>query len=473
MTRPPKHRLTRAQADLLKARVRGQLDLKGFCFPKQYAFISDQARFKTACCSRRAGKTRGCAAHLLATATSQAGVACLYFTLTRQLAKRIIWQPLKDLNHEYRLKGVFNESDLSVRFPNGSVIYISGAKDKTEVSKYLGYPLALVYGDEAQAFKAYLQELIDDSIAPTLIDYAGTMVLMGTPGPVPTGYFHDLTVGSEWSAHSWTLLDNDPLRARLARLKTPTTPEALIAEECRRRKLTLDDPSIQRHFFGKWAMDSDSLVFHWTKENDYDSVPTFDDYVVGVDLGYNDADAIAVLGFNHDGAWLIEERVTPKQGITALASQLADIERRYNPLSTVVDAGGLGKKIVEELIERNRLSLKAAEKSDKYSHIELVNDALRTGTLRARQSSVFVQDSKLLEWDRDKDSGDKRVISDVFHSDICDAVLYAYRECMHWIPKAQPRQGPVSEDDYIEQAALRRHEMKQLEQDPWTIGPEY
>lgn len=471
-------RLTQAQANALiaarRAREASRFSLEAFCFPKQLAFINDPARFKTACCSRRAGKTTGCAAHLLYTAVTNPGVACLYFTLTRQQAKRIIWQPLKDLNDKYKLGGVANESDLTIKFPNKSTIYISGAKDKTEVAKYLGYPLKLVYGDEAQSFRDYLRELIDDSIAPTLLDWAGTMVLMGTPGPVPVGYFYDLTQDKEWSNHHWTLYDNDPLRKQLAGLERPTTPEQLVADECKRRGLTLESPSIQRHFFGRWANDSTNLVFTWDKaRNDYDRQPDPLEYVVGVDLGYNDADAIAVLGYNKQGVYLVEEQVTRKQGITSLAAQIAVINERYKPHAIVVDAGGLGKKIVEELIERFGLPLKQAEKTQKAAHIELVNDALRTGALKARAASVFVQDARMLEWDKDKSSGDRLVISDAFHSDICDAVLYAYRECLHWIPAFEKPVGPARHtEEYIEAAALRElKRRKELEEaDPWSSG---
>lgn len=469
-------KLTRAQAEAIiaKRRARGTMPLEAYCFPKQLAFIQDPARFKTACCSRRAGKSIGCAAHLLWTATTYAGCACLYFTLNRVQAKRIIWGPLKALNERFQLGAVVNESDLTLRFPNGSIIYVGGAKDKSEVSKYLGFPLKLVYADEAQSFRSHLEELVDESLGPTLIDHAGTMVLMGTPGPVPVGYFYEMTKSDKWSHHHWTLYDNEPLRAQLAALPQPTSPEEMVAAECKRRGLSLDSPSIQRHFFGQWANDSSNLVFRWDpEENDYAVAPADLSYVVGIDLGYNDADAVAVLGYNDHGVWLVEERVKRKQGITDLASTIADVDRRYKPQAMVVDAGGLGKKIVEELSGRYALPVKAAEKAEKYAHIELLNDAMRTGMFKAKRGSLFVQDSQLLEWDKDKSSGDKLVVSDSFHSDVCDAVLYAFREAGHWTALA-PLLGPVLEEESeIEQAALRRHRALTEPVDPWAVGPSW
>lgn len=464
-----------AAAALLERRS-AKVDLDAYCFPKQLAFIRDPARFKTACCSRRAGKSIGAAVHLLYTAVTFPGCACLFFTVTRAHAKRIIWGALKTLNKLFRLRGVENESELTIKFPNGSTIYVSGAKDKTEIAKYLGFPLKLVYGDEAQSFRAYLRELIDEAIAPTLLDWAGTMVLMGTPGPVPIGYFYEMTQSTTWSNHHWTLYDNEPLRRQLAALvEGATTPEQLVADECARRKLPIDHPSIQRHFFGKWKNDSNALVFHWNKLlNDLLKIPSATEFVVGVDLGYSDADAIAVLGYADGAVALVEEIVTRKQGITPLAVQLQGIVDKYDPMSIVVDAGGLGKKIVEELIDRHGLPLKPAEKSEKFTHIELLNDAMRQGVFKAPAASQFVQDAFLLEWDRDKSSGDKLIVSDAFHSDICDAVLYAFREAMHWIPIVGEKKPPKRDSEqYIEERAeqtSRRRQQEEEVEDPWAVG---
>lgn len=451
------------------------LDVAEFCFPKQRAFISDPARFKAACCSRRAGKTMGIAAQLLATASSRPGVAVLYFTLTRQQAKRIIWDPLKQINEKYRLGGDPNESELTLRFPNGSIIYLSGAKDRREVAKYLGFPLVLAVGDEAQSFRPYLKELVDDAISPTLLDYAGQMILMGTPGPVPVGYFYEITKTPTWSNHSWTLLDNPHLQA-----KSGIDPMELVLDECRRRNVGLNDPSIQRQFFGKWTVDSDALVFHWTEANHYDEIPVSNrwEYVIGGDLGHDDADALAVLGWCPESphVYLLDEEIKAKQGITPLAEQVERLVAMRKPLATVMDAGGLGKKIIKEMQDRFSLPVKAAEKNNKFGYIELLNDAMRTGVFKAKRGSRFVADAQLLEWDLEKCVGDRKVVSDQFHSDIADAVLYAYRESLHWIrPEQRPALPPLGSQAYrdaelaaLEERLEQKSRQKAQVMDPWA-----
>lgn len=107
-----------------------------------------------------------------------------------------------------------------------------------------------------------------------------------------------------------------------------------------------------------------------------------------------------------------------------------------------MDTGGLGKKIAEEIRRRYSIPVKAAEKTRKFEYIELLNDALRTAKFLAKSTSIAAQDSMMVEWDRDKQTPDKKFVSTKFHSDILDAVLYGYREALHWLyvpPPVQPK----------------------------------
>ena len=94
-----------------------------------------------------------------------------------------------------------------------------------------------------------------------------------------------------------------------------------------------------------------------------------------------------------------------------------------------------------------RDSVKAAEKSRKFEYIELLNDALRTGKFKAKPDGIFAQDCMLVEYDKSKSNGDKFVVSDAYHSDITDAVLYAYRESLHWIAEVVEQPLPKAGSD--------------------------
>lgn len=433
-------------------------------FGQQLKFVQDESPYKTACTSRRAGKTEGIAGRRVRTALAKPGGVGLYITLSRKNAKRIVWRTLKNLNATQHLGAKVNESDLSLTFPNSSQIYLCGAKDRGAIEDFRGLPLAGVDIDEAQAMPTYIEELVSDVLEPGLMDFDGDLSLTGTPAPVPVGYFYDATKNPEWSHHEWTFFDNPYIP-----LKSKKSHAAHLERALKRRGVAVDDPGIQREFFGRWVYDPNALVFRFEPAKNHLSVDPNGEWqtVIGVDLGFDDADAIAVIGFaeGRPEAHLREESVLPKQTITQLAERLGKLIEKHQPLAVVMDTGGLGKKIAEEMRKRFSLPIKAAEKTRKFEYIALLNDAMRTNLFFAPRTSQFAQDSMLVEWDREKSKNDKLVISERFHSDICDAVLYAFRESLHWLhepPKVRPAYGSAAwakeEEDEMEAFELQRAE---------------
>lgn len=427
-----------------------KFNLEEICFKEQLAFIRDPEPFVTADCSRRAGKTEVCALDLLDTAVKRDGVNCLYITMTRLNASRIIWPTLKRLNDYYGLGGEPNESELSLTFPNGSVIYLSGCKDKSELDKFRGLAIALVYIDEVQSFRAFIAELVDDVLGPALADYAGKLKLIGTPALLKSGFFWESINSKAYSHHHWTYWQNPFIAA-----KSGLTHQQILDREIKRRGVAANHPSIRREWFGEWVIDTESLVLHYSDVfNHFQELPECTDYILSVDIGHDDSDALAVIGWpkHKKSCFLVEEELHAQQGITELADQIEKLYNKYKPLKIVMDTGGLGKKIAKELTNRRELPITAAEKSEKISHLALLDDALRTKTFFAKKDSQFADDSYIVEWDHDKTTPDKKVIKDEPHSDIVDAVLYGYREALHWLeePERQtkdPRQ--MSREQWI------------------------
>lgn len=450
-------------AELSARNAAPAFDINKFCFKEQLDAVSDPADFAIWLTSRRSGKTLGCVSDMINEVHKRPGTVALYVTLSRSSAKKLIWPEALKIDREYKLGGVPNIADLSITFPNGSVIYFSGAKNKGEIDKFRGLPLVIAYVDEAQSFGPHLEELVDDVISKALYDYNGKLRLMGTPPPVPTGYFIDIWNSSTtWSKHSWDMRSNPWLLK-----KSGKTPMQLIERDLKRKGVTIDDPSIQRECFGRLVMDLDSLVFRYDKaKNHYETLPDVKGagewhHVVGCDLGYDDADAIAVLAYhdNLPGVYLVEEITRTKQTITDFANMLGKVIETYKPHSIVLDAGGLGKKINEELNRRFSLPIKAAEKSRKFEYIALLNDALRTQKFFARQDGQFARDAMLVELDREKSRDGRLVVSDKFHSDITDATLYAYRESLHFLAEPlQEKIAPGSGAWYLKQ----KEEMEQM-----------
>lgn len=425
-------------------------------FDKQLAFVQDKSPFRIAVCSRRSGKTYVCAYDLLNTAMSNPDVICMYITLSWVNAKRIVFPALEKLNHDYKLGARVDYADLSFKFKNGSQILLLGASDESKIKRLRGISrLKLCYIDECQSFPGYIEELIDDVVAPALIDLAGDLCLIGTPGPVPAGYFYNAWINPDWSKHAWTYFDNPHIPDHQARLN----------RELKRRGVEIEDPSIQREWFGKWVLDSDSLLLHYDKaKNDFSELPIGTwTHILGVDIGFNDADALAVLAWNTESPdiYLVEEQVTSGQDITELTNAINAMTKKYDVSKIMIDAGGLGKKIAEELIRRHQIPLVAADKTRKMENVALLNDFLRSGRFKASGDSKFAVDCMLVEIDRSKSTPEKIKVKDSYHSDIIDAVLYAFKESYAYTyqkPIEKPKAGTpawfTEEEDRMEEAAF-------------------
>ncbi len=449
----------------LEENAKPKFQLEDFLFKEQLALAHDEAKFATAVCSVRAGKTIACAADLMYTAINKPGTVGLYITLARSSAKRIVWPELHNINRNYELGGVPNESDLSFKFPNGSIIYCSGASDSAEIEKFRGLSnVALAYLDESQAFRSHIKELVEEILIKRLYDTNGRLRLIGTPGPIPSGYFYEASQSPSWSHHAWTLHANPWIQK-----KSGLSVNQLIEQDCARKGVTLDDPSIQRECFGRWVLDSNSLLLEYKAErNHYEALPRGNwNYVLGMDFGFEDADAFAVLGWldNSPVTYLVEELIAEKQTYEQMVHNFDALYRKYKFCKIVADPGGGGKKLIESLKPRYLIPMEAADKLGKIANYGLLNNALRTSRFQAPKASRFAQDCNLLERDRDKSTPEKTIVKG--HSDIVDATLYAFKlsPAYAYSPPPAPLKPGTTEWAQDQEERMRNHLYEQIKEE--------
>ncbi len=400
--------------------------LDDFLFQEQLAFVRDPARFAVACCSVRAGKTVACAADLIETAIKMDGTIGCYITLARSSAERIVWPELKKINRDFNLGGIPNESKLALVFPNDSTIYLMGGNDPEEIEKIRGLSnVALVYIDEMQALRQSVKGLIEDVVTKRLYDTNGRCRAIGTPGPVPAGYFYDITrESSKWARHHWTMFNNPWLER-----KSGLTPGQLTDQDCAIRGVTTDDPSIRRENYGEWCRDESALLLNYDRDrNSFDDLPPGKyTYILGVDFGQRDLNFLSLLAFTQQSkvTYLVEEKYAQGQLTDDLAVDIKDVMSRYDVAKIVCDTGGLGLAIAEDLKARYGLPLEGADKKGKMSNYALLNNALRTGMFKAKHSTLFATDCNLLQRDYDRTTPEKIHVKG--HSDAVDAALYAFK----------------------------------------------
>ena len=324
--------------------------------------------------------------------------------------------------------------------------------------------VALAYVDESQAFRAHIKELVEEILVKRLYDTNGRLRLIGTPGPIPAGYFYEASQSSSWSHHAWTLHNNPWIEK-----KSGCTVAELIKQDCERKGVSLDDPSIQRECFGRWVLDANSLLLNYNADkNDYHHLPpgTYL-FILGMDFGFDDADSFSVLGYREGSpdTYLIEEVVLSNQTFDKMAETFDGLYKKY-PFSRIVgDPGGGGKKLIETLNQRYPLQIKPAEKTEKIANYGLLNNALRSGRFFAKRDSRFAQDCNLLERDRDKSTPDRTVVKG--HSDAVDSALYAFRESPAYgytppVPKLLPG---TPEHDAQREREIFEHNLDRLQRE--------
>lgn len=398
---------------------------KDISFPRQEAFINDESQFIAAVTTRRAGKTSALAVKFQKTMTKYPKSLCRYIGLTRDSAKDIMWPVLQEMNEMHGWNAVFTESNLTMTLPNGARLKLLGADMKNFIKRLKGAKSPAVAIDEAQDFGDHLESLIDDVLTPTLADYNDSwLAVTGTPGPIPRGVFYDITESAKggYSVHRWSLFDN------------PYLPNAKQFVERLKIKKNWDDktPTYLREYRGIWVLDLDSLLIRYDETiNDYDTLPAANwTYITGVDLGFKDSDALGTIAYSDHikEIYLVEEELAAGEGISELAERLTKNIEKYNPVKLPTDEGALGKKIAEEIRRRFQIPLIPAEKSRKMENVALLNDYLRRGLFKAKKSSRFVEDSYRVQIDHEKSTPDRLVVKKGYHSDIMDAVLYAFKE---------------------------------------------
>lgn len=457
-----------------RAAKRKSLDPESLLFGPQKKFVEDMSRNKVAVCSRRAGKSYSIAFMLLTHAMKHERSINPYITLTRDSGKDILWPALHDLNDKLSLKLRFRENTGDIILPNKSKIIIRGADDRRQIEKLRGpkYPIAVV--DEAQGFPHFLHDLIEDVLEPATLDYDGQIVVTGTPNSACAGAFYELTTQSEgWSVHSWTLREN------------PHIPGVEDWLERKRKQKGWDDnhPTYLREYCGVWIRDASCLVFEYSPKLNLISEVPFEEaddwaFVLGIDLGFNDPTAFVVMAYSQDirQAFVVESYKESGLIPSAVAARVESFLERYPFTRIVADTGGFGKGYAEEMKKRFAIPVVAAQKNNKQSYIELINGDFRTGGLQVcgDSNTALLEEVSLLQWDLDRMERGKMIMDRRrFQNHLCDAMLYAWRECAHHIGEFQIDDSAaygskaywVREADRMEQAEMDRFEEES--ETPW------
>jgi hypothetical protein len=408
---------------------------------KQRAFVEDKSLSQTLITSRQSGKTTCLEKKLCIAAQSIEQADLIYVATTRDAARDPFWERLKQYAIDNKIPAVPNETMLEMRFDAfRSKISLRGVPDLKRANRLRGPTRNGAVIDESQNYPDdVLKTLVIDVLEPSLMAKQGWLVLAGTPGLQPKGAFYDASINPEYSHHRWGLESNPIYAGRV---------EDIVQKVLRKNGWTRSEPAFRREYLGEWCADANSGVYRVSSANLYGELPAGAwHHVLGVDLGYNDEAAFSVLAWRDDDPIL---RIVYADGdseltVSDIAERIKQLRNEYSPHHIVCDAGALGKTIVEEFRQRHGLHVEAADKKDKPSAIRLINSDFVKGQLLLPNGRLYEQMSAL-RW-HPEHIGLKE--QDGMPNDLCDATLYAFRKCFHYLEEIRKPRPKVGTDEHL------------------------
>ena len=434
---------------------------RNLAFDKQRAFIDDPHRLKASWTTRRGAKSYTDGLHFFKDMEETPGCNCLYLGLTRLSAKAIIWKDvLKEINERLGAGAVFNETELTMTIPNGSVLYVAGVDvDENERKKLFGRKYKNCTIDEAALYGIDLYDLVYVTLRPAVTDMRGTIILSGMSSNITHGLFYDVTTGKEkgWSLHNWSAYDNPHVAVQWA--------EEIAFIKAQQPHL-FGSAKFRQAYLNEWVIDDEVKVYRFSEQlNTAPALPAVagnHSYVLGIDLGHSpDASAFVVGAYSPENRELYyvhaEKRL--KMDITDVANKVRELEARWTFDVKVVD--NASKQAVAELNNRHKLNLIAAEKAHKPDFINLMNADFQAAVIKALPSTLELQE----EWAKlvwETDSGkikEPRKEHPSLPNHLTDAALYLWRYCHTYLFEA-PKQ-PI---DYSAQSRWETEHVKALEE---------
>ena len=273
----------------------------------QSEVLLDETRFRTVVAGRRFGKTYLSIVELLRNALMANERHCWYVAPTYKAAKQIAWEMLKKFIPGGYIDKI-NESDLSIRLKNGSIINLKGADNPDSLR---GVGLNFIVLDEFADMK---KTAWTEVLRPTLSDKQGAALFIGSPKG--RNHFYDLWCdgidGREgWASYQYTTLDGG------------NVPE----EEIDAAKRDLDERTFQQEYLAKFVNYSGIIYYNFAREKSVTKAQVSKADPIHIGLDFN-IDPMSAVVFNREGNTLhaIDEIVIHGSNTDEMADE---IKQRY------------------------------------------------------------------------------------------------------------------------------------------------
>ena len=361
------------------------------------------------------------------------------------------------------------EQEMEIRLFNGSAIYCDGLDDAQRIEKVLGREYGIIYINECHEVPYPTVTLLRTRLAQAVNKFSPKLLADLNP-----------TTTAHWSYKQWFAgIDPEsmgPLNLQLGTwLKVKLTPEdnrENLAEGFIERQLqTLSGLRRKRFYEGEYAEITElnvvTPVAFFTDPEFFDWVGDRKDelrFIGGLDLGFQDADAFAVLAYipGYEETWVVYEYKSRRsemedlvngirEGIAWVKANLPGMAISADNLRVQSDHGtirygleGDKKKSWQELKRLYGINAFPAMKRDAAISLEHLITDLQAGRMHIRANGPLHEESEQTIWTRNPiDQAIMRVIDDkAYHPDMLHAVRYAHTWLINAGNDAMMREGP-------------------------------
>lgn len=295
--------------------------------PAQRQIAQSSARFKVLRCGRRFGKTTEAIEEMVGTCLfAPAPVA--YFATTRDQARDIVWAELlqKVVGTTNYVEHNEQRLEVTLKRPDGTVnrIRLFGWEN---IETARGKKYSLVVLDELDSMRAF-EKHWREIIRPTLADYKGSALFMGTPKGYKSLYrLEKLAIGNQnYAVFHYTSYDNpyidpDELEGMKSEMTATQYAQEMLAEYHKMEGLIYEEFSRDRH----------------VKPCPFEPVR----HMLSIDFGYNHPLAAGIFAIGSDDSVHLERMV--------YKSKLSDQQRM---------------QAIKDLIGDTRLDIQVADSED-------------------------------------------------------------------------------------------------------------
>lgn len=342
------------------------------------------------------------------------------------------------------------EDDKKFVFPSGARLVFGYCESLNDVYRYQGAAFHYIAVDELTQWPKFpYQYLLSRLRKPE-----------GDPLPLRMrSSFNPGGIGHKWVKHHF-VVPGHPSRPFIpSKLSdNPFIDQAAYLESLD----GLDEVTKAQLRDGLWVDDNDGLVYQYDEaRNSTQELPDLGEWytVLSVDLGSSEikpttAFCITLWHPDHETAYTV--RCWAEAGLipSTIAERCHQVLELYPNARIVMDVGALGSGYANEMRQRHRLNIEAAQKKDKLGNRKLLNGALEQGrvVLLAPECAMLIDELTSLLWAPGGLDNDKTQ-----PNHCTDALLYGWRAAQSWRADHRVIEPKLSEEDAWEKRDRERY----------------